>query len=95
VSDWKKKCLVEANWAKKKHTLTYLKGHTASITAVSSSDNLVFSGSIDTYVKVWKVDKQQNISTMKHTHTVRAIEFDKKHSRLMSASDNTVKIWGM
>lgn len=60
---------IEQNWEMGKHTMTMLKGHTASISCVSldvnSINNTLVSGSVDTKINIWDLRTQKVLKTLR------------------------------
>jgi WD40 repeat protein len=74
-----------------------IEGHTSSVNgmAFSANDTRLASASSDKTVKVWDVDRGQELLTLEgHTGGVRGVAFSPDGQRLASASsDETIKVW--
>ncbi|KAL7626514.1 hypothetical protein AAE478_003286 [Parahypoxylon ruwenzoriense] len=85
---------VGSNWRYGRCTIKTFGGqHTNGITALQFDDNMLATGSYDSTIKLWDIEKGQVIRTLHgHTMGIRALQFDDR--MLVSASlDGTVKIW--
>ncbi|KAI1098204.1 WD40 repeat-like protein [Jackrogersella minutella] len=82
------------NWRYGRCTIkTFAGEHTNGITALQFDDNMLVTGSYDSKIKLWDMEKGEVIRTLHgHTMGIRALQFDDR--MLVSASlDGTVKIW--
>ncbi|KAI5855099.1 WD40 repeat-like protein [Durotheca rogersii] len=85
---------VGSNWRYGRCTIkTFAGQHTNGITALQFDDNILATGSYDSTIKLWDIEKGEVIRTLHgHTMGIRALQFDDR--MLVSASlDGTVKIW--
>ncbi|KAI6087323.1 WD40 repeat-like protein [Hypoxylon rubiginosum] len=85
---------VGSNWRYGRCSIKTFGGqHTNGITALQFDDNMLATGSYDSDIKLWDIEKGEVIRTLHgHTSGIRALQFDDR--MLVSASlDNTVKIW--
>ncbi|KAI0902023.1 WD40 repeat-like protein [Annulohypoxylon nitens] len=85
---------VGSNWRYGRCTIKTFGGeHTNGITALQFDDNILATGSYDSKIKLWDIEKGEVIRTLHgHTMGIRALQFDDR--MLVSASlDSTVKIW--
>ncbi|KAI1413663.1 WD40 repeat-like protein [Hypoxylon sp. FL1857] len=85
---------VGSNWRYGRCTIKTFGGqHTNGITALQFDDNILATGSYDSKIKLWDIEKGEVIRTLHgHTMGIRALQFDDR--MLVSASlDGTVKIW--
>ncbi|KAI1469271.1 WD40 repeat-like protein [Daldinia caldariorum] len=85
---------VGSNWRYGRCTIKTFGGqHTNGITALQFDDNMLATGSYDSRIKLWDIEKGEVIRTLEgHTMGIRALQFDDR--MLVSASlDGTVKIW--
>ena len=75
------------------------RGHTDVISSVAFShdDQLIASGSRDSYIKLWDSESLREIRTLKgHTDPVLSVSFSPDNRYLASASiDNTIRIWNI
>ena len=77
-------------------TITYLEGHTGSVTSVSYSPDgtTLASGSYDNTIKLWDIATRTNIATFEgHTGSVTSVSYSPDGTTLASGSDNTIKLW--
>eukprot|EP00298_Acanthocystis_sp_HF-20_P003756 c14097_g1_i1.p1 GENE.c14097_g1_i1~~c14097_g1_i1.p1 ORF type:complete len:358 (+),score=95.93 c14097_g1_i1:144-1076(+) len=71
-----------------------LKGHNGAIYAVDSYQNIVFTGSQDTTIKMWDGSTQNVLCTMAgHSGIVRAVAWCDKGFVISGSLDKTVKLW--
>ncbi|KAI4859308.1 WD40 repeat-like protein [Hypoxylon rubiginosum] len=85
---------VGSNWRYGRCSIKTFGGqHTNGITALQFDDNMLVTGSYDSKIKLWDIEKGEVIRTLHgHTMGIRALQFDDR--MLVSASlDGTVKIW--
>ncbi|KAI2780175.1 WD40 repeat-like protein [Daldinia loculata] len=85
---------VGSNWRYGRCTIKTFGGqHTNGVTALQFDDNMLATGSYDSKIKLWDIEKGEVIRTLEgHTMGIRALQFDDR--MLVSASlDGTVKIW--
>ncbi|OTB01361.1 hypothetical protein M426DRAFT_64238 [Hypoxylon sp. CI-4A] len=85
---------VGSNWRYGRCTIKTFGGqHTNGITALQFDDNILATGSYDSDIKLWDIERGEVIRTLRgHTMGIRALQFDDR--MLVSASlDNKVKIW--
>ena len=80
---------------------TLKKEHTRLVRslALSEKDNILFTGSEDYTIKIWKASKVKGdyayvYSLEGHTNRVNSLAWSEEESTLFSASENcTIKIW--
>ncbi len=54
------------------------------------------SGSVDTTIKIWNIQRQECLATLKgHSSTVRCLEYIPSKNLIISSSDNVVKLWNV
>ncbi|KAI0377147.1 WD40 repeat-like protein [Hypomontagnella monticulosa] len=85
---------VGSNWRYGRCTIKTFGGeHTNGITALQFDDNMLVTGSYDSTIKLWDINKGEVVRTLHgHTMGIRALQFDDR--MLVSASlDGKVKIW--
>ena len=88
-------------WNWQDNTSTTLTGHTDKINSVAFSPDgkLLASGSNDRVVKIWDVQRKQNITTLKHIPSglgpsqVISVAFSPNGEMLASAGYQSVKFW--
>ncbi|KAG6860915.1 hypothetical protein C0995_006039 [Termitomyces sp. Mi166 len=70
-------------------------GHDRGLACIEFKDGLIVCGSNDCKIKVWSVETGECVQTiLGHDALVRALSFDPRCGRLVSASyDKTVKVW--
>ncbi|KAH6654004.1 sulfur controller 2 [Truncatella angustata] len=67
--------------------------HTNGITCLQFSEDMLATGSYDSTIKLWNIEKTEVIRTLVgHTMGIRAIQFDDR-VLVSGALDGTVKIW--
>lgn len=81
------------NWKTGRCTIKTFKGHKNGVTCLQFDSNVLATGSYDTTIKIWDVEKGEELRTLRgHTCAVRTLQFD--DSKLISGSlDKTIKIW--
>ena len=81
-----------------------LKGHTDRVRSVefnsvafNHDDTKIVSGSYDRTIRVWNVDTDECILTLKgHTEYVRSVVFNYDGTKIVSGSDdNTIRVWNV
>ncbi|CAO3643666.1 unnamed protein product [Cunninghamella echinulata] len=74
-----------------------LQGHSQSVRALSAHGNTLVSGSYDTTVKVWDLEKGKLRHTLEgHQQKVYSVAIDAQHNRCISGSlDSTIRIWNL
>lgn len=85
---------IGSNWRYGRCSIKIFRGeHTNGVTCLQFDDNILATGSYDSTIKLWDMDKGKVIRTLKgHTRGIRALQFDDRV--LVSGSlDCTVKIW--
>ncbi|KAI0015049.1 quinon protein alcohol dehydrogenase-like superfamily [Xylariomycetidae sp. FL0641] len=85
---------VGSNWKYGRCTIKTFGGeHTNGVTCLQFDDNILATGSYDSTIKLWDIEKGEVIRTLQgHTMGIRALQFDDR--MLVSGSlDGTVKIW--
>ncbi|KAJ3559376.1 hypothetical protein NP233_g11276 [Leucocoprinus birnbaumii] len=72
-------------------------GHDRGLACIEFKNNLIVSGSNDCKIRVWNARTGECLRTLAgHNALVRAISFDPKTGRLLSASyDKVVKVWDL
>ncbi|KAH7041377.1 WD domain-containing protein [Microdochium trichocladiopsis] len=85
---------VGSNWKYGRCSVKIFRGqHTNGVTCLQFDDNILATGSYDSTIKLWDIEKGEVIRTLQgHTSGIRALQFDDRV--LVSGSlDGTVKIW--
>lgn len=74
-----------------------LRGHTASVRAVTGHGNLIVSGSYDHTVRVWDLKEQKCKFVLRgHTDRIYSCLLDLERNRCISASmDSTIRAWSL
>lgn len=74
-----------------------LRGHTASVRAVTGHGNLIVSGSYDHTVRVWDLKEQKCKFVLRgHTDRIYSTLLDLERNRCISASmDSTIRVWNL
>ncbi|CCH41802.1 putative WD repeat-containing protein [Wickerhamomyces ciferrii] len=74
-----------------------LRGHTASVRAVTGHGNLVVSGSYDHTVRVWDLKERKCKFTLQgHSDRIYSTLLDLERNRCISASmDSSIKVWDL
>ncbi|KXN89692.1 F-box/WD repeat-containing protein 1A [Leucoagaricus sp. SymC.cos] len=77
--------------------LRTFEGHDRGLACIDFKNELIVSGSNDCKVRVWNAQTGECLRTLAgHNALVRAISFDPKTGRLLSASyDKVVKVWDL
>ncbi|KAF8955055.1 WD40-repeat-containing domain protein [Flammula alnicola] len=77
--------------------LRTFEGHDRGLACIEFKDDLIVSGSNDCKIKVWSASTGDCLRTLVgHEALVRALSFDPRSGRLVSASyDKTVKLWDL
>ena len=74
-----------------------LRGHTGGVVSLVLSEDgkRLFSGSMDSTIKVWDLETGQEIRTLRgHTNAVWSLALSRDGKRLFSGSmDSTIKVW--
>lgn len=73
-----------------------LEGHKADITDLSwSRSSFLLSASMDKYVRLWHVSRQECLQEFKHPDAVTAVEFNPLHDRyfLSGCFDRRIRVW--
>lgn len=75
--------------------LRTLEGHDRGLACIEFKDDLIISGSNDCKIKVWSATTGECLTTLVgHDALVRALAFDPRSRRLVSASyDKSVRVW--
>jgi len=75
--------------------LTIFEGHDRGFACIEFKNDLIISGSNDCKIKIWDAWTGECLRTLAgHNGLVRAISFDPKTGRLLSASyDRVIKVW--
>jgi WD40 repeat protein len=71
-------------------------GNTSQVTATGAAGNgsLLVSGSVDGSIKLWDVQKGQQIRSLKdHDSRIRQLAFSQDDHTLISATDEVIKLW--
>ncbi|KXJ88904.1 quinon protein alcohol dehydrogenase-like superfamily [Microdochium bolleyi] len=85
---------VGSNWKYGRCSVKIFRGqHTNGITCLQFDDNILATGSYDSTIKLWDIERGEVIRTLHgHTSGIRALQFDDRV--LVSGSlDGSVKIW--
>ncbi|KAI1863524.1 hypothetical protein JX265_008741 [Neoarthrinium moseri] len=85
---------IGSNWKYGRCSIKVFRGeHSNGVTCLQFDDNILATGSYDSTIKLWDMDKGKVIRTLEgHTMGIRALQFDDRV--LVSGSlDGTVKIW--
>ena len=74
-----------------------LRGHMASVRALSGHGNIVISGSYDNSLMVWDIAQMKCLYVLTgHTDRIYSILYDYKRQRCISASmDATIRVWDL
>ncbi|KAK8074982.1 E3 ubiquitin ligase complex SCF subunit scon-2 [Apiospora hydei] len=91
---YKERFQVGSNWKYGRCSMKVFRGeHTNGVTCLQFDDNILATGSYDSSIKLWDIEKGHVIRTLRgHTSGIRALQFDDR--LLVSGSlDNTVRIW--
>lgn len=77
--------------------VTVLRGHTASVRAVTGYGNTIISGSYDHTVRVWDLKTCTNKFVLRgHTDRIYSTILDVERNRCISASmDSTIRVWDL
>ncbi|TFK31228.1 hypothetical protein BDQ12DRAFT_694405 [Crucibulum laeve] len=77
--------------------LRTFEGHDRGLACIEFKDDLIVSGSNDCMIKLWSATTGECLRTLVgHDALVRALSFDPRSGRLVSASyDKTVKVWDL
>jgi F-box and WD-40 domain protein CDC4 len=77
--------------------VTVLRGHTASVRAVTGLGNTIISGSYDHTVRVWDLKTRENKFILRgHTDRIYSTILDVERNRCISASmDSTIRVWDL
>ena len=77
--------------------LRTFEGHDRGLACIEFKDDLIVSGSNDCKIKVWSASTGDCLRTLVgHDALVRALSFDPRSGRLVSASyDKSVKLWDL
>ena len=81
--------------------LATLTGHTHYVYTLTydAPNNLLFSGSLDDSIKIWRISEDgtsgSNVATLTgHTDNIYTLTYDAANNLLFSgSSDNSIKIW--
>ncbi|PBK66345.1 WD40 repeat-like protein [Armillaria solidipes] len=75
--------------------LRTLEGHDRGLACIEFKDDLIISGSNDCRIKIWSATSGECLTTLVgHDALVRALAFDPRSGRLVSASyDKSVRVW--
>lgn len=69
-------------------------GHSKAVLSVQATEDLLFSGSKDRSVKIWKLDTGKEIATLSgHTNNVGVVRFCEKLHLVFSVSTAFIRIW--
>ncbi|KAH8673429.1 WD domain-containing protein [Xylariales sp. PMI_506] len=85
---------IGSNWKYGRCSIKTFRGeHTNGVTCLQFDDNILATGSYDSTIKLWDMERGKVIRTLQgHTQGIRALQFDDRV--LVSGSlDATVKIW--
>lgn len=74
-----------------------LRGHTASVRAVTGHGNLIISGSYDHTVRVWDLEERKCKFVLRgHTDRIYSTILDLERNRCVSASmDSSIRVWDL
>ncbi|KAF8647327.1 hypothetical protein AX16_006789 [Volvariella volvacea WC 439] len=77
--------------------LRTFEGHDRGLACIEFKDDLIVSGSNDCKIKIWSAKSGECLKTLVgHEALVRALSFDPRNGRLVSASyDKTIKLWDL
>jgi len=77
--------------------LAQLKGHMDSVATLSfcpTDENLLLSASFDHTARLWDVERELCVTTLRHAKAVRSARFSADCARLVTASyDGTARVW--
>lgn len=85
---------IGSNWKYGRCSIKTFRGeHTNGITCLQFDDNILATGSYDSTIKLWDMERGEVVRTLRgHTMGIRTLQFDDR--MLVSGSlDGTVKIW--
>ncbi|XP_033638364.1 kinesin-like protein KIF21A isoform X2 [Asterias rubens] len=69
-------------------------GHTKAVLSVQATDELLFSGSKDRSVKVWKLETGQELTTLAgHPNNVGTVRYSEKLGLVFSVSTAYIRVW--
>ncbi|XP_030849424.1 kinesin-like protein KIF21B isoform X3 [Strongylocentrotus purpuratus] len=69
-------------------------GHSKAVLSVQATEELLFSGSKDRSVKIWKLDTGKEIATLAgHTNNVGVVRYCEKLKLVFSVSTAFIRIW--
>ncbi|XP_071853680.1 kinesin-like protein KIF21A isoform X3 [Apostichopus japonicus] len=71
-------------------------GHSKAVLSVQATEDLLFSGSKDRTVKIWKLDRKQEISTLDgHPNNVSCVKYCEPLQLVFSVSTAYIRVWDM
>ncbi|XP_022094071.1 kinesin-like protein KIF21A isoform X3 [Acanthaster planci] len=69
-------------------------GHTKAVLSVQATNDLLFSGSKDRTVKIWKLETGQELSTLSgHPNNVGTVRYSEERGLVFSVSTAYIRVW--
>ena len=81
------------NWKGGPTYIRYFPGHSKAVTSISSHDNLILSGSLDTTVQLWDQRKEQNIDRINFSTPTLAAFHPFGELFAVAINNSTIKIF--